>query len=523
MTTPAIDYTDKDFASLRAAMLRLASQRLPEWTDRSPGDLVMVLIDLFAYCGDILAYYQDRIASELFLETATERAGVVDLLRLIGYELSPPTPARTDLTLTFHRPVKDDDPRTVTIAHGRQFRAEIPAFGPVVFTYVGADRVIDLTSDDVRPAPAEDEVQYDGLPVEQGERVTPETLGSGSGEPNQILALPSKQVNLDSVVIEVDEGASLVRWHRATPGAPSTDPLAREYRLVVDASQTPRVVFANRPPPVGTNNVHASYRVSLGARGNVVAGAVAEAVDPPADLEKALASVTNPEPASGGSDAESPQSGIRNAPSVFRSLQRAVTAEDFLALTYRTGAVAKVRVRNPSWNRVALYVAPAGDRLTPLSESLRDHLLATFEDKRPLCTTVEVHGARPAPIDISCAVVTDDRSDPGTVVTTVRAAIADLLGYERVDFAQTLYLSDVYAVVEAVPGVVGTTVTRFRRADRGTVDVDAELARSGLPPLGSLPAFIRAAVSAEVESSGRIELGESEIPVLGSLDVRVQP
>ena len=45
MTTPrpAVDYTDKDFASLRAAMLRLAEARLPEWTDRSPADLGMLL------------------------------------------------------------------------------------------------------------------------------------------------------------------------------------------------------------------------------------------------------------------------------------------------------------------------------------------------------------------------------------------------------------------------------------------------------------------------------------------------
>ena len=35
--TPAIDYTDKDFASLRQALLDLAAYRLPEWTDRSRG------------------------------------------------------------------------------------------------------------------------------------------------------------------------------------------------------------------------------------------------------------------------------------------------------------------------------------------------------------------------------------------------------------------------------------------------------------------------------------------------------
>ena len=48
-------------------MLRLAQQRLPEWTDRSPADLGMLLVDLFAYMGDIVVYYQDRIASEMFL------------------------------------------------------------------------------------------------------------------------------------------------------------------------------------------------------------------------------------------------------------------------------------------------------------------------------------------------------------------------------------------------------------------------------------------------------------------------
>ena len=80
---PAIDYTDKDFESLRSAMLALATYRLPEWTDRSPSDVGMLLVDLFAYVGDVVSYYQDRIASESFLATAVERRSVLHLLRLI--------------------------------------------------------------------------------------------------------------------------------------------------------------------------------------------------------------------------------------------------------------------------------------------------------------------------------------------------------------------------------------------------------------------------------------------------------
>src|SRR5687767_11433496 len=98
---PVIDYTNKDYLSLRQAMLDLAHYRLPEWTDQGAADLGVLLVDLFAYMGDVVLYYQDRIANELFLGTATERRSVLQLLRLIGYELKPGVAAAADLTLTF--------------------------------------------------------------------------------------------------------------------------------------------------------------------------------------------------------------------------------------------------------------------------------------------------------------------------------------------------------------------------------------------------------------------------------------
>src|SRR5262249_50738297 len=111
-STPTIDYTKKDFQSLRQAMLDLARYRLPERTDRSPGDLGMVLVDLFAYMGDVILYYQDRIANESFLSTAVERRSVLNALRLIGYELAPPIPARAELTLFFNPPPNGSSPIT---------------------------------------------------------------------------------------------------------------------------------------------------------------------------------------------------------------------------------------------------------------------------------------------------------------------------------------------------------------------------------------------------------------------------
>src|SRR4051794_16754536 len=116
---PTIDYTNKDFQSLRSAMLSLARYRVPEWTDRSPADLGMLLVDLFAYIGDVVLYYQDRIANESFLLTAVERCSVLNALRLIGYELAPPIAAAAMLSLFFKKPPQGAS-TVVTVPSGAQ-------------------------------------------------------------------------------------------------------------------------------------------------------------------------------------------------------------------------------------------------------------------------------------------------------------------------------------------------------------------------------------------------------------------
>src|SRR5580692_5104647 len=102
-SAPTIDYTNKDFQSLRQALLGLARYRLPEWTDQSPSDLGSLLVDLFAYMGDVVLYYQDRLANESFLQTAVERRSVLNTLRLVGYELAPPVAASAEFSLVFNR------------------------------------------------------------------------------------------------------------------------------------------------------------------------------------------------------------------------------------------------------------------------------------------------------------------------------------------------------------------------------------------------------------------------------------
>ena len=73
---PPIDYLAKDYESFRQALLDLVPSRVPQWTDRHEADLGVALVELLAYVGDQLSYYQDAVANEEFLETARRRSSV---------------------------------------------------------------------------------------------------------------------------------------------------------------------------------------------------------------------------------------------------------------------------------------------------------------------------------------------------------------------------------------------------------------------------------------------------------------
>jgi hypothetical protein len=62
---------------------------LAELHSRAEDDPAVALLDAWATIGEVLTFYQERIANEGFLRTATERRSVLELARLIGYELSP--------------------------------------------------------------------------------------------------------------------------------------------------------------------------------------------------------------------------------------------------------------------------------------------------------------------------------------------------------------------------------------------------------------------------------------------------
>lgn len=79
-------------AFLETMLARLASQDLPalrRLTTHDPSDPAIALLDAWATVADVLTFYDERIANEGYLRTATERRSVLELARLVGYALRP--------------------------------------------------------------------------------------------------------------------------------------------------------------------------------------------------------------------------------------------------------------------------------------------------------------------------------------------------------------------------------------------------------------------------------------------------
>jgi len=84
---PHIDYLAKDYASFRNLILDRLSIIMPNWRERSPADLGIVLTELLAYVGDYLSYYQDAVSTEAYITTARKRVSVRRHARLLDYPM----------------------------------------------------------------------------------------------------------------------------------------------------------------------------------------------------------------------------------------------------------------------------------------------------------------------------------------------------------------------------------------------------------------------------------------------------
>ncbi len=83
-TTNPLSYTNYDFDDLKTELINRL-KITDAWRDTYESSTGMMIIEFFAYIGNMILYYLERRAEECYIATAQNKSSVVNLVKLIGY------------------------------------------------------------------------------------------------------------------------------------------------------------------------------------------------------------------------------------------------------------------------------------------------------------------------------------------------------------------------------------------------------------------------------------------------------
>ena len=436
MGRASIEYTNKDYDSLRRELLARVPQLTDRWTDFNASDLGVVLLELFCGVGDMLAYYLDAQAAEAFLPTARQRQNVINLCKLINYRLDGPVAATTSLRFTLAASLDAD----LVIPEGTACRARLEE-GDIVFE----------TAEDTTIPRGQTSVDTG---ARQGERKT-ETF-TATGEPNQSFLLAGTNVAHGTIRVEVQDQEWTEVLHFQESGGDSL-----HFQTDTDGLDHTRVFFGDGlrgGVPPGGAQIAVDYLETLGAGGNLGSGLVSELLNPIyKDGEQVALTVTNPVPATGGADRETLEHARKQAPAEVRSLWKAVTKEDYLALAEGFPGVAKAQVldvndcKNIRYYQVNMAVAPDGGG--PPSSLLKQELSAFLESRKVITIEINLFDPVYRPVTVDAEVYAYAGEDLDLIRSRVEQSLDEFFAFERMAFGAPVRFSDLVAMLDGVRGV----------------------------------------------------------------------
>ena len=453
---PQVDYTSRDYETIREDLLNLIPNYAPNWTNRDPSDFGITLVELFSYMGDLLNFYIDRAANEGFLATASQRDSILRIASMLNYTPTESTPAIVELSFSNSSATNKTVPARTQIATS--------------VTVNGVTTQVVFETDDAVVVPAKVGAVNGVATVNatQGKTVT-ELLGTSNGTPNQVFKLSQESTITDSIEISVN-GVS----YTYSPFLIDNNLFDPVFTTFSDSEGYTYVQFGDGiggriPPSAGT--INATYRVGLGSAGNVPINKLTFFLTNP----QSGITVNNQEAAAGGSDPETTDSIRTNAPLALKGLNRAVSLQDYASLALQLPGVAKSIAEANVYSSILLFVKPFGDRgsvtvggttsTTPIFDNLITELSAYFAEKAAPGTEITYFPPAYVPVDLEVTINLLPQYKQSIVQNQALSSIRELFNIDNVFFADTIPLQYVMSALNSVTGIDFATVEILRRTD----------------------------------------------------------
>ena len=413
-------------------------------TDVSEGNILIIVISMFAAIAEVLHFYIDNAGRESFLPTARKYSSVLKHGKLVDYHARSAIAATVDVTLV--RPLTSSSKgKVISIPQGTEFKDKAGN------TWLSAKNITWNTN-----------VSTCKVPLIQHKYYEFENL-YGTQIPN------ADQIQISLGTLDdglYEEGTMAMEigsetWVLVKTFAYSK-PTDRHFMVQNTEEDIPVIIFGDgtfgmKPVPGSIITVVSCY-ITNGSDGNVSAGSI---TDVPTIISSAVsdATISNVNAAGGGSNYEDFNMLKEHIPLSVRTLGVAVTKQDFIDYAMQIDGVSKAKMEYECGRKMTLYISP--DNAAVASSELCNRVLNHLKKFAPLTTWLKVKSAGKAKIILEMDVTGKPSFKSDDIKDQVLQALYDKYSPDHSSIGGSVRISDIYALIDNLSMVDYLHITKF--------------------------------------------------------------
>ena len=414
-------------------------------TDYSEGNILIIILSLFAAIAEVLHYYVDNMARETFLSTARRYDSVVKHGALVDYHARAAIAATVDVILS----------RSIT---GNSIGAKLTIPQGTLFTDSSGNSWLSA-----RDVTWYSNVTTCKVPIIQHERYTASALNNmviptGDRVILNLGTLPNgKYYEQGSMSLQIGGET----WVLVDTFAKSK-PTDKHFMVSVDESLSPYIMFGDgtfgKKPAAGAKITNVVFYLTNGTQGNVKSNTITSV---PSVISSSItnATVSNAYDAGGGSNYENFTMLKEHIPLSVKTLGVAITKEDFESLAMLVDGVNKAKADYECGRKLTVYISPDGGAVA--SSELINRVYNLLSQRAPMTTWLKVKSAGKVQIILEMDVTGKKSYKTAEIQTQILTALYNAYSPEQAQIGGSVRLSDIYALIDNLSTVDYLYLTKF--------------------------------------------------------------
>ena len=414
-------------------------------TDYSEGNILIIILSLFAAIAEVLHYYVDNMARETFLSTARRYDSVVKHGALVDYHARAAIAATVDVILS----------RSIT---GNSIGAKLTIPQGTLFTDSSGNSWLSA-----RDVTWYSNVTTCKVPIIQHEKYTASALNNmviptGDRVILNLGTLPNgKYYEQGSMSLQIGGET----WVLVDTFAKSK-PTDKHFMVSVDEALNPYIMFGDgtfgKKPAAGAKITNVVFYLTNGTQGNVKSNTITSV---PSVISSSItdATVSNAYDAGGGSNYENFTMLKEHIPLSVKTLGVAITKEDFESLAMLVDGVNKAKADYECGRKLTVYISPDGGAVA--SSELINRVYNLLSQRAPMTTWLKVKSAGKVQIILEMEVTGKKSYKTAEIQTQILTALYNAYSPEQAQIGGSVRLSDIYALIDNLSTVDYLHLTKF--------------------------------------------------------------